>query len=236
MPPRIKSYLLILALFTIHLLQPVVTAEYYKYVDQTGTSYFVDDITKIPPQYRKNITVYNGQQEFPKKAELLEKKSQKLTVESIAKDSQGDIKKEQIDKNIIKPISSENQHNTEITIENDLILIPVTLGYRGREIKTQLMLDTGAARITLHADIARRLGMNIFMRSKMKIGGGRTIKAGSARLNYVRVGSRTVENPDIWIIKNQGGPTSFTGFLGMNFISENDFTIDFKNKLIRWGK
>jgi hypothetical protein len=37
---------------------PPLWAEFYKYVDEEGNSYFVDDISSVPEKYRNQIKVY----------------------------------------------------------------------------------------------------------------------------------------------------------------------------------
>ena len=37
---------------------PTLQAEFYRYVDEEGNSYFVDDISSVPEKYRDQIKVY----------------------------------------------------------------------------------------------------------------------------------------------------------------------------------
>ena len=34
------------------------TAEFYKYVDKDGQTFYVDDLSKVPPQYLDQVNVY----------------------------------------------------------------------------------------------------------------------------------------------------------------------------------
>ena len=58
-PPRLTLVLLGGAAFLLFLLSPPAPsrADIYRWEDSQGTVHFTDDITNIPPQYRKNSTL-----------------------------------------------------------------------------------------------------------------------------------------------------------------------------------
>ena len=59
MKQRLMSPLVFLCVLPLLiLLKAHAHAEFYKYSDQEGRLHFVDDLSKIPPEYRDNITVY----------------------------------------------------------------------------------------------------------------------------------------------------------------------------------
>jgi predicted aspartyl protease len=221
---------------------PPATGAYYKYVDRDGRLVFVDGRDKIPMRYRDRAVEYieprdrldaadrnrfDQQEEEKQQAarqryyDYLETVSRKRAAESAQQDARAET-------------ARRRAQETPITIENNQILVPVTLGHQGVTVETRLLLDTGASVITLHETIARKLNISTVMRSKAKVAGGAVIRSRTLRLSQVRVGPLTVKNPVAIVIDHVGPAVSYHGFLGMNILKGTDFRIDFDRKVIRW--
>jgi clan AA aspartic protease (TIGR02281 family) len=127
---------------------------------------------------------------------------------------------------------------TPVVIKDNRVLVPVVLGYDGREVETTLIFDTGAGSIVLHEDMARRLGIEQDQASQGEgegVGGIR-IATQPVHLAYVQVGPYRKENLRADIISYQGEPDDdYNGLLGMNFIRGLEYTIDFERQVIRWN-
>lgn len=119
-------------------------------------------------------------------------------------------------------------------------VVPVILGYKGRETTVYMMLDTGATVSSIHQIALDPLGITDFDVDQAMVADGRRVKVMKARLDYVRVGPFIKKNFLISTFpykkkKRQtvaGG--EILGLLGMNFLRDHPFTLDHSRKVIIW--
>jgi hypothetical protein len=234
----IAGFLAVLLLLTGMLLFPFsVRAEIYKYVDKNGTTHFVDDLSKVPPEYRDQVTVSEEKPavtppagETPKavekKGETPEEARTRQMLESLEEKKRQDEEKarEEFEKSLV----------TKVTIMRNAVLVPVTLGYGGKEVQATLVLDTGCNVTTIHRPIADRLDIPLTRGGRITGVGGITINASRTKLDYVRVGPYEAKGLEANVISPQGPYAGNDGQLGMDFLRGLEYTIDFENQVIRW--
>lgn len=223
--PGLLLYMLGLGL----LLTPCnVGAEFYRYTDENGKNHYVDDFWKIPERYRVQIKKYREKYDGLLEEErlLLIQEEEKAIRERKAaeKEQRERIAREKFLKSL----------QTEVIIKNNRVLVPVTLGYRGFETETHLVLDTGASVVALYQEIADKLYIEEFKKAKIRVFGGSTIDTKIASLDFVQVGPIRRENIRIGIIDPGGSVTLHKGLLGMNFLRDLEYRVDFENEQIHW--
>ena len=203
-------------------------AEYYKYVTKEGDVFYVDDITNIPEEYRDDIITYKERYDYLSDEErvlMIQKDKERAEVAAEA---------ERRRKAAIEKARQLNLMETKVIIQGNQILVPVTIGSGVLEHQTVLLLDTGASQIVLHRDFATRANIRAMGQNISRLAGGGTIYTESATLDYIKVGPYQMKNVGAILINHVGTPVNYTGLLGMNFLRNVAYSIDYKNQKIRW--
>ena len=221
-------------------------AEFYKYVDKEGRIFYVDDISKIPEEYRPNVNVYREKYDHLSN----EEKSRALEIEHEHMQERQLEHQRQIDDRLqeIRVLEEEEKRKkaeearqkllektqTRIIVEGNHILVPVTLKNAGVETETNLLLDTGASQIVLFRSFARQLNVVTLTKGLAQVVGGQTIQVETGQINHFSVGPHTMENALVLIVAQESDALNYSGLLGMNFLKNVQYTIDYKNQVIRW--
>ena len=66
--------------------------------------------------------------------------------------------------------------------------------------------------------------------------GGETITADVVKLDFIKVGKNKKTDLYSVIVDHHGPVVSHSGLLGMNFLRHFEYHVDFRKKIVRWGK
>jgi predicted aspartyl protease len=137
----------------------------------------------------------------------------------------------------IKKIPSDRDaKDTRVLIKENQVLVPVILGYGGKEVSTYLLLDTGATTTMIKRKIVRMLHMKSLTPGTSRVADGRSVPSDLGNLDYIIVGPHKIPNFEISVMDYQGAPVQHQGLLGMNFLREVNYRIDFRRGLISWER
>ncbi|MDJ0803112.1 MAG: aspartyl protease family protein [Desulfobacterales bacterium] len=123
---------------------------------------------------------------------------------------------------------------TRIVMEGNILQVPVTLVYAGKEVATMLVLDTGASSTVLTVPLAERLGVEPEINTQVKVAGGTMLDAQSVTLDSLSVGPHTRRNMRVLILRHQGARPKLHGALGLNFLRHYPYSIDMQKMVINW--
>lgn len=131
---------------------------------------------------------------------------------------------------------SENS-TTEVTIVGNQVFVPVTFQRGYNTVQATLLLDTGATHTTISRNIANKLRLDLERADKgfaIVVGGG-MVEALRTQIDYISVGPHKEKNIMVNIIDSIGMLLPVDGLLGMNFLRNFKYYIDFQNQRIHWS-
>ena len=124
-------------------------------------------------------------------------------------------------------------HNaTKVNIVGNQIFVPVTIGNNGREVKLNMLLDTGCSRTTIPLKYLDRISPTYGGTVTSTLADGSKAFGKKAVIDFIKVGSRR-EN-EVTVTGQKIAGSSNSGLLGFDFLKNNSFKIDFENRFIVW--
>ncbi len=240
---RVRRFCLLLAtILMVFWARSPVQGEFYRYVDKDGTTYYVDDLTKIPAQYRSQYEVYSEKYDHlpaEQRSSLLESERQR----ELELEDERDRRLQEEVQWMEEQEAAERERQAEqasvglqtpIMIQGNQILVPVTLANAGNRVESQFLLDTGASHIVVFRDLADQLQIVALQKGRSQIAGGQQIYSELGRVEMLKVGPIEMPNSDVLIIAHEGPEVKFDGLLGMNFLRSVEYSLDMKNRVISW--
>ena len=234
---------LIILVCAIFIIPAEVRSEFYKYIDRDGKIFYVDDLSKVPPEYQDQIKVYKDKYDY-----LPEDQRSKARDEDRALEVEIELERRQkLEQELYEAEAREHEENarqaqedfnqkltTQVSIEGNRVFVPVTLNNNGTELETLLLLDTGASQTVIHRSIADQLNVITIRKGQSQVAGGGTIQTDVGKLSYMKVGPIKMIDPHVLIISHEGAAVKNQGLLGMNFLRNVQYQIDFQRQEIRW--
>jgi hypothetical protein len=206
-------------------------AEFYRYVTREGVVHYVGDRSLVPEEYQQEVKIY---------AEKYDHLGENERALMLQKDREMDASRRQEEQRLREQREQEarlKRLETDVTIEANQVLVPVTIGYGLRETKALFLLDTGASHLVLFNELARKLSVASNQKGHSMVAGGTLIETELIVLDYLKLGPLDLKNVEATVIKHEAQTDEavrFSGLLGMNILRNSRYTIDFENKKIRW--
>jgi predicted aspartyl protease len=223
-----------------------VSAEFYKYTDQSGRTVYVDEVWKIPAEYQNQVGRYAEKFDHlpeDQKSQAVESDQERQRALELEHQRQNEVLlrelrvREDLDRQRQAEIDLQNKMKameTRVTITNNQIIVPVSFSNGGLEVATQLILDTGATHTVIYRSFARQLNILSVATGQSKVASGQSVLSEVGKVDFMKVGPIQARDFPVIIMSFEGPPIAYSGLLGMDFLSRVEYVLDYENQVIRW--
>jgi len=129
---------------------------------------------------------------------------------------------------------THSQNATSVIFRDNQVYVPVSIGYQGRTVNVQLLLDTGATGVIISPSIARKLGIveASGRQNLITLADGSKINSYIVMAEHITVGPKSKKDIALQVIPREGSEES--GLLGMSFLADFPHMIDTRSQVIKW--
>ncbi|WP_156042853.1 retropepsin-like aspartic protease family protein [Marinobacterium lacunae] len=214
--PLCKSLLLMLVLASLP-----VSAEIYHYIDERGRKVFVNRQSQIPIQFRDQVETRAEPGALNSHQELS------------PRDRQLNRLRSEIDSSLASLDEAIAELETPVRIIDNGVILPVRAVYGGRRADTQMLLDTGASGTVFHREALSGLNGSTYRAGKAKVASGDIIDVHAINLDRIEIGPFKIKSARAMVIDHIGR-SRHDGLLGMDFLRQVQYKVDFQRKVIIW--
>ena len=213
---------ILVALLLIVCYLPPASARIYHYTNAEGRKVYVDSVTRIPPQYREQLDVRDEVKSI--KSDTLMSEEEKLY---------------QANREALmaqrKRISGQMKSlEMAVTIRSNLVIAPVKLKYGRRSVKLNMIMDTGASSTVVYRHTIKSLKAKFKRAGVVQVADGRTVPADQLRLDGITIGPYKSKGGSMLVMDNLAGAGGAAGLLGMDFLKQARYEIDFDREMLIW--
>lgn len=216
------------------LLTSLAGAEFYSYEDKNGTMHFVDDVSKIPKEYRKKKQVRKDEYDDLPAEERAAREQRDRERREAARQQERELQERRQEEE--RRAAREQRAKalaTRVVIYGRQVFVPVKLHNGSAETNVMLLLDTGATSSVITPEVADRLQLQDSTNVKIGVVGGRVMNARRVVLSQMEVGPVKRYNQEAVVVRQRSSDFG-DGLLGMSFLAGLKYTIDFNTQTLNW--
>ncbi len=218
-------------------------AAVYKYTDESGRTVFVDSESRIPARYR-NVS---DQVQTTRPA----------AVQPVAEEEAGDTGEpkeptasaepdepaariitdralEQRARQEAASLDRARAYQTPVVVRGGRVLVPVEVIHGGEAAHLMLVLDDNAPATIFYRNALQGLSFAPGEQTNLPGTGTRPVKGEKVLVGLIDIGPFELKDFPVALVTPQGGVRAFDGTLGMDFLKDHPYSVDYNREMLRW--
>ncbi|MGL1931376.1 MAG: retroviral-like aspartic protease family protein [Desulfotalea sp.] len=126
----------------------------------------------------------------------------------------------------------KSKNYTKAWIKGNAVYVPVTISLNGKYKTKYMLLDTGCSHTSIPYSYLSGMNPKWGRKVTATVANGETMSGYNVKIDKIKVGTKSMRNFTISAYKKSGSDNR--GLLGMDFLKNRPFKIDYDNEQIIW--